>query len=80
MLAMKQSCERCEANLPADLDGAFICSFECTFCRPCAEEALSMRCPNCGGVLVERPVRAGAALRRHPPEEERVLIRPPMTR
>lgn len=66
MLAMKPSCERCEAAVLPEMDGAFICSFECTFCRECAEEALGMRCPNCGGVLVERPTRTGDALRHNP--------------
>jgi len=70
MLAMKQHCERCEAATPADIDGCYICSFECTFCRDCAEGALAMACPNCGGVLVERPTRTGEALRRSPAERE----------
>ncbi|MFM8821668.1 MAG: DUF1272 domain-containing protein, partial [Phenylobacterium sp.] len=33
---MKPACERCAAALPADRPGAFICSFECTFCAACA--------------------------------------------
>ena len=45
---MRPDCERCGADLPAEAPGAFICSFECTFCAPCAE-ALDDRCPNCGG-------------------------------
>lgn len=70
MLLMKQACERCAASTPADFDGAFICSFECTFCADCAEGPLERRCPNCGGVLVERPTRVGDALRRYPPAED----------
>ena len=66
MLAMKPGCEQCGASIPADMDGAFICSFECTFCRACAEDELAMRCPNCAGVLIERPTRTGEALRRYP--------------
>jgi hypothetical protein len=66
MLAMKPSCEQCGAAVPADLDGAYICSFECTFCRSCAEDALAMQCPNCRGLLFERPTRTGEALRRYP--------------
>ena len=69
MLAMKSHCERCDAALPADLDGAFICSFECTFCRECAEDVLEFRCPNCGGLLAERPPRTGRALRQQPGEK-----------
>ena len=65
MLEMRPDCERCGADLPADAGGAFICSFECTFCAECAEE-LDDRCPNCGGELTDRPARTGAALQRHP--------------
>lgn len=70
MLAMKDACEACGAATPADLDGAHICSFECTFCRACAEGPLARRCPNCKGMLVERPTRIGEALRRYPAEHE----------
>ena len=57
MLEMKSQCERCQAALPADLSGALICSYECTWCDSCAAE-LGHRCPNCGGELVVRPTRA----------------------
>ena len=36
-LEMRPDCERCGADLPAELPGAFICSFECTFCTECAD-------------------------------------------
>jgi hypothetical protein len=65
MLEMRPDCERCGADLPADAGGAFICSFECTFCASCAE-ATDDRCPNCGGELCDRPTRTGASLQRHP--------------
>ena len=65
MLDMRPDCERCGADLPADAGGAFICSFECTFCASCAD-ALDDRCPNCNGTLLDRPTRAGAALARNP--------------
>lgn len=68
MLMMKTVCERCGAAVLADMDGAFICSFECTFCQDCAEGELARECPNCHGVLVERPTRVGDALRRFPAE------------
>ncbi|MGW0905138.1 DUF1272 domain-containing protein [Streptomyces sp. NPDC002853] len=58
-LEMRDRCERCEkAALPLDAQ-ARICSYECTFCEPCA---VGMRhvCPNCGGELVRRPTRASA--------------------
>ncbi len=65
MLQMRPDCERCGTNLPADEGGAFICSFECTFCSPCAE-ALDERCPTCGGELLDRPTRIGKALKDNP--------------
>ena len=65
MLDMRPDCERCGTDLPANLPGAFICSFECSFCASCAE-ALDERCPNCGGELVDRPTRTGVNLARHP--------------
>ncbi len=70
MLAMRPDCERCGTDLPADDPGAFICSFECTFCAECAE-ALDDRCPNCGGELVDRPTRTGQALANNPGSAER---------
>jgi uncharacterized protein len=54
-LQMKPVCERCDLGLAMDGD-AWICSFECTFCAPCAE-TMERRCPNCGGELVARPRR-----------------------
>ncbi|MFA5988271.1 MAG: DUF1272 domain-containing protein [Sphingomonas sp.] len=65
MLEMRPDCERCGADLPADAPGAFICSFECSFCADCAE-ALDDRCPNCGGELMDRPTRVGALLKKFP--------------
>ena len=60
MLAMKPACKRCGEDLPAHLPGAFICSFEGTYCAPCAEE-LDERCPDCRGELTDRPTRSKAA-------------------
>lgn len=70
MLEMRPDCERCGTNLPADRHGAFICSFECTFCTKCAD-ALEEICPNCGGDLLERPMRTGKALAGSPASTER---------
>ena len=67
---MRPDCERCGTDLPAEAPGAFICSFECTFCAPCAE-ALDDRCPNCGGDLVDRPTRAKVLHAKHPPSTKR---------
>lgn len=70
MLDMRPDCERCGADLPPDQHGAFICSFECTFCAECVD-ALDERCPNCGGELMDRPTRVGASLKKHPASTER---------
>ena len=58
MLEMRAACERCDGALPLDSD-ARICSYECTFCPACTD-ALSGRCPNCGGELLARPRRIPA--------------------
>ena len=72
MLEMRPNCECCDRNLPADQEDAFICSFECTYCRDCAERILEMVCPNCGGQLVPRPCRPQAQLTKHPGSTKRV--------
>jgi len=72
MLEMRPDCERCGKDLLADEPGAFICSFECTFCAACAE-ALDDRCPNCGGELMDRPARVGKALERNPASTVRMF-------
>jgi hypothetical protein len=56
-LEMRTECERCSARLEQHAS-AFICSYECTFCKACAA-ATDNRCPNCGGELVVRPRRTG---------------------
>jgi hypothetical protein len=73
MLQLRPNCECCDKNLPPDSHEAKICSFECTFCQPCAEAVLRGICPNCGGELVRRPVRPAAALAKYPASTERVL-------
>lgn len=60
MLELRPSCEHCNTSLPPHATNAMICSFECTFCRPCAETLLENVCPNCGGGFSPRPVRPGA--------------------
>ncbi|MEL0048269.1 MAG: DUF1272 domain-containing protein [Gammaproteobacteria bacterium] len=67
MLKMKQQCERCQQGLPADQTGAYICSFECTFCASCAGDM--GQCPNCGGELLPRPSRATELLEKYPPTQ-----------
>ncbi len=70
MLEMRPDCEGCGADLPAASPGAFICSFECTFCANCAE-GLDDRCPNCGGELMDRPARSTALQGKFPASTER---------
>lgn len=72
-LEMRPNCERCDADLAADAPGAVICSFECTFCSACNSAELKGICPNCGGQLLERPMRTGAALAKSPASTTRVL-------
>ncbi|MEU0005811.1 DUF1272 domain-containing protein [Streptomyces sp. NPDC006314] len=65
-LEMRDHCERCTTTaLPAD-GPARICSYECTFCVPCAE-VIGQTCPNCGGELVARPRRVAVAPAYHEP-------------
>ena len=64
-LEMRPDCERCGKDLPAEAPGAFICSFECTFCANCADDLDDM-CPNCSGELMDRPTRTKALQEKHP--------------
>ena len=73
MLALRPNCECCDRDLPPGAD-ARICTFECTFCADCADCADTVFhgvCPNCGGNLVERPIRPAAKLGKYPPSTER---------
>ena len=58
-LQMKPNCEKCGNKLEA-ASVAFICSYECTYCPPCAKE-LNDTCPSCSGQLVTRPMRQPGA-------------------
>jgi membrane-associated phospholipid phosphatase len=73
MLELRPNCECCGKDLPPEAADAMICSFECTFCRDCVENALGGRCPNCGGSLAARPLRPAAKLAEHPPSARRVV-------
>jgi hypothetical protein len=75
MLQLRPNCECCDADIAPDSRDAFICSFECTWCRACAEGKLAMTCPKCGGELVRRPVRPAAKLLKYPAHTERTLIK-----
>jgi hypothetical protein len=73
MLELRPNCECCNTDLPPESTDALICSFECTFCRSCAESVLSGRCPNCGGELVARPRRPAEKLMKYPASTKRVI-------
>lgn len=72
MLEMRPGCECCDRDLPPGADDALICTFECTFCRTCAQEKLQNTCPNCGGKLVPRPRRPAEELAKYPASTQRV--------
>lgn len=72
MLQLRPSCECCNRELPPESSEALICSFECTFCRACADGVLKGRCPNCRGELVTRPRRPAEKLAKYPPSTERI--------
>jgi len=73
MLELRPACECCDKDLAPDSRDALICSYECTFCRDCAETRLGGRCPNCGGGFEARPVRPPQMLEKHPASTKRVL-------
>ncbi|WP_218139596.1 DUF1272 domain-containing protein [Thalassotalea agarivorans] len=53
---MKTECQQSQATTLENGE-AYICSYECTFCTPCAV-SFDYICPNCQGELVPRPKRA----------------------
>jgi uncharacterized protein len=73
MLELRPNCECCDKALPPRATDAMICTFECTFCRDCADNRLAGVCPNCGGNFAPRPIRPAAALARHPASTARVF-------
>lgn len=73
MLELRPNCECCDKDLPPDASDAVICSFECTFCRTCAEGVLNHACPNCGGNFAPRPIRPANKLEKFPASTQRVL-------
>ncbi len=73
MLELRPNCECCNTDLAPEADNAMICTFECTFCRSCAEDVLKGRCPNCTGNLVARPVRPASKLLKYPASTKRVF-------
>jgi hypothetical protein len=74
MLELRPNCECCGVELPPESTEARICSFECTFCRSCADIRLRGVCPNCGGGLTRRPIRPTTLLARYPASTKRVVV------
>lgn len=62
MLEIRPTCENCNKPLPNDSDEAMICSYECTYCKPCVDDILKNVCPNCGGGFEKRPTRPSDCL------------------
>ena len=81
MLEIRPNCECCDKDLPPDSTEAMICTYECTFCRPCVNDVLDNVCPNCGGGFAPRPVRPitarrpGLSIKHQPPSAKRVHTR-----
>lgn len=71
MLELRPNCECCDRDLPPGAADAMICTFECTFCAPCATNRFAGRCPNCTGELVRRPIRPADRLARFPASTDR---------
>jgi len=55
-LEMKPYCQCCNKRILKRSDEVYICSYEATFCKDCAEEK-SFRCSCCEGKLEKRPAR-----------------------
>lgn len=72
MLEIRPNCEHCNKDLPHNSTEAMICSFECTYCKNCAETIFENVCPNCGGGLEKRPVRPVKELAKNPSSQKRV--------
>lgn len=72
MLELRPNCECCNKDLPADSSEAVICTFECTFCKECAETKLNNFCPNCKGNLCARPIRPTEKLVKYPASTQRI--------
>ena len=73
MLQLRPNCECCDRDLPPQSEDAFICTYECTFCRDCTDTVLKGVCPNCNGELLRRPRRPAEKLVKNPASTERVL-------
>lgn len=66
MLEIRPTCEHCNKPLAFNSNEAMICTFECTFCKNCADQILKQVCPNCGGGFEPRPIRPAHLLKKYP--------------
>ena len=66
MLEIRPTCEHCNKALPNHSTEAVICTFECTYCKACAETVFKSVCPNCGGNFSPRPIRPENLLKKYP--------------
>ena len=73
VLELRPNCECCDRDLPPDSQDAVICTYECTWCRDCADDVLHGVCPNCGGNFAPRPIRPPAMLTKDPASTRRVV-------
>jgi uncharacterized protein len=79
-LQLRPNCEYCDKDLPPESTEAYICTYECTFCRDCAQEKLKNVCPNCGGGFAARPIRPkhewrpGLSTTKQPPSTKRIHL------
>ncbi len=74
MLELRPCCEHCGKDLPPHSTDAMICSYECTYCKNCAEEIFEDICPSCGGNFVPRPIRPKEELAKDPASTQRKHI------
>lgn len=72
MLEIRPNCEHCNKDLPYNSIEAMICSFECTYCKNCAENIFKNVCPNCGGNFEKRPIRPIKELQKNPVSKKRI--------
>jgi hypothetical protein len=72
MLELRPNFECCDKDLAPDSLEAMICTFECTFCKECADTVFKSTCPNCGGNFSARPIRPNNLLKKYPASSVRV--------
>jgi hypothetical protein len=73
MLDIRPNCEHCGKDLPNTSTEAMICSFECTYCKTCADEVFKDVCPSCSGNFTERPIRPSKQIEKYPASTKRVF-------